>query len=77
LPFYYQLAYALRKDLPAVKISMHVFAMDPTQRFVIINGARQREGDTLATDLNLSEIRPNDVVLEFRSQRFVVPRSGM
>lgn len=77
LPFYYQLAYALRKDLPPIKISMHVFTDDPAQRFVIINGTRQVEGDKLGTDLNLSEIRPNEVVIEFRNERFIVPRNGM
>ncbi len=76
LPLYFQLPYGLRKDLPGIKISMHVYAPEPAQRFVIINGARQIEGDALNTELTLREIRPNEIVLEFRGQKFIVPRSG-
>lgn len=76
LPLFWQLPYNVRKDLPSFALSMHVFSSDPKSRFVILNGNRQVEGDVLGTDVNLREIRPDGVVLEFHSQRFLVPRVG-
>lgn len=75
VPMYYELAYNLRKDLPAMSISMHVYAADPTQRFVIINGDRFIEGDTVKDDLTLREIQPDGLLMEFRGQRFFYPRT--
>ena len=75
VPLYYELPYNVRKDLPTLAISMHVFAAAPDQRFVMIDGERKAEGDTFK-DLTLREIRPDGMVLEFRGQRFFYPRSG-
>lgn len=77
IPLYYELPYGLRKDLPPLTLSMHVFASDPAQRFIILNDARQTEGDTLTGgELKVHEIRPDGVVLELRGQQFLLPRSG-
>jgi general secretion pathway protein B len=73
---YNELAFSVRKDLPTIKLSMHVFATDPTQRFVILNDSRMVEGDT-QDDLSVREIRPDGVVFEFRGQRFFYPRDGL
>lgn len=51
------LAPGQRAALPPLRVSMHVFADDPARRFAIIDGQRWREGDRLATDLQLVEIR--------------------
>jgi len=75
LPMYYELPFNLRKDLPTLSISMHVFAAVPEQRFVMIDGERKAEGETFK-ELTLREIRPDGMVLEFRGQRFFYPRSG-
>jgi general secretion pathway protein B len=73
---YNELAFSVRKDLPAIKLSMHVYASDPSQRFVILNDSRMLEGDT-QDDLSVREIRPDGVVFEFRGQRFFYPRDGL
>jgi general secretion pathway protein B len=75
LPMYYELPFNVRKDLPTLIISMHVFAAAPDQRFVMIDGERKAEGETFK-DVTLREIRPDGIVLEFRGQRFFYPRSG-
>lgn len=77
VPAYYELAFPIRKDLPAIKISMHVYALDPTQRFVVINGSHQGEGDAVDGGVIVREIRPTDVVLEFQGKIFSVPRNGI
>src|SRR5690348_3569228 len=46
VPAYYDLPFATRKALPQLSMSMHVYAADPKQRFVILDGARMVEGDT-------------------------------
>lgn len=73
---YSELSFALRKDLPPIKLSMHVYSPDPAQRFVILNDSRLVEGDA-QEDLTLREIRPDGVVLEFHGQRFFFPRDGL
>lgn len=76
LPLYYELPYNVRKDLPALTISVHVYSATPAQRFVIIDGERKVEGDTVHDGLTLREIRPNGIVLEFHGHRFFYPRQG-
>ena len=76
LPLYYELPYNVRKDLPDLTISVHVYSAVPAQRFVIIDGERRVEGDTVQDGLTLHEIRPDGIVLEFRGQKFFYPRQG-
>lgn len=76
LPAYWQLPYNVRKELPELKMSMHVYSATPAQRFVVLNGNRQVEGDELGGDVRIAEIRTDGVVLTFHGQRFLVPRGG-
>ncbi len=69
------LPYAQRRGIPEIKLSMHVYAAEPAQRFVIVNGNRQVEGDTFE-GLKLIEIRNDGIVLEREGLRFVYPRGG-
>lgn len=77
MPTYYDLPFAMRKALPPLSLSMHVYTADPKQRFVILDGTRMVEGDTTSDSVTLREIRPNGVVLEFQGQRFFFPRDGL
>jgi general secretion pathway protein B len=76
LPSIWDLPFATRKDIPAINLSMHVYSTDPKQRFVVIKGDRHVEGDEVASDLILREIRQDGLVLEYKGQRFFFPRSG-
>lgn len=76
LPVYWQLPYNVRKELPELKMSMHVYSATPAQRFVVLNGNRQVEGDELGGDVRVTEIRSDGVVLTYHGQRFIVPRGG-
>lgn len=76
LPTLWELPYAVRKDIPPIVLTLHVYASDPAARFVVIDGERHAEGDTIVDDLILREIRPEGVVLEFHGQRFTWPRDG-
>jgi len=76
LPTIWELPYSVRKDLPAIDLSMHVYSADPKQRFVVLKGDRHTEGDEVGQDLVLKEIRQDGVVLDYKGQRFFFPRTG-
>lgn len=76
LPSIWELPYSTRKDLPAISLTMHVYASVPAERFVVVKGERHVEGDDLGDGLTLREIRPDGIVLDFKGQRFVFPRDG-
>ena len=76
VPMYYELPLSVRQALPALKLSMHVYAIDPTQRFVILDDSRLHEGDKTADGVLVRTIRPDGVILEFQDQRFFYPRDG-
>jgi len=76
LPMYYELPFNVRKDLPALTVSMHVYAAVPEQRFVVIDGERKSEGEAVKEGLTLREIRSDGIVLDLRGQRFFYPRPG-
>jgi len=74
---YSELPFSVRKALPELRLSMHVYASDPAQRFVVLNDSRIGEGDKTTDDVFVREIRPDGVVLEFQGQRFFYPRDGL
>ncbi len=76
MPLYYELPFNVRKDLPTLTVSMHVYAAVPEQRFVVIDGERKVEGEAIKEGLTLREIRSDGIVLEFRGQKFFYPRPG-
>lgn len=74
LPRLDRLAGPRRDALPPLRQTMHVFAEQPAERFVLIDGQRYREGDRLANELTLLEIRRDGCVIEFDGMRFLLPR---
>ncbi|MEO5560275.1 MAG: general secretion pathway protein GspB [Dokdonella sp.] len=76
LPSVWELPYAMRKDLPDLALTMHVYADDPHKRFVVIKGDRHVEGDDIGGGVILYGIRPDGIVLEVNGKRFTYPRDG-
>ncbi len=66
----------MRKDLPDLTLTMHMYAVDPHERFVVIKGERHVEGDDLGDGVILHEIRADGIVLDYKGTRFVYPRGG-
>ncbi len=75
LKLIWELPLSTRRSLPEIKLSMHVFAAEPAQRFVIVNDERRAEGDDF-DGLKLIEIRTDGVVFEHEGVRFLYPRGG-
>jgi len=66
------LSAAERLELPALKMSMHMWGPTPAERFAIIDGARVNEGDRLG-DAVVEEITARAVVLAWRGRRLQIP----
>lgn len=75
LPNMYQLPYATRKDLPKLTLSMHVYSPLREERFIVLNGKRYTlDNAQPGPDLTLLDIVADGAVMEFRGQRFLLPR---
>jgi general secretion pathway protein B len=61
-----------RKQLPALKLSMHMWNDDAAQRFVIIDGARLRIGDHLGAVV-VADILPDGVLLDWNGRALKLP----
>lgn len=61
-----------RQELPALKVSMHMWASDPANRFAIIDGARVNEGDRVG-DAIVQAIQQDGVLLAWRGRSIRLP----
>lgn len=71
---YWDLPDAVRADVPEIKFSVLVYATDPAQRFVLINGQRLTEGDSVKSGLVVEEIQRDGVLFSYRLYRFLVKK---
>jgi len=71
---YWELPDAIRTDVPEIKFSVLVYATDPADRFVLINGHRLKQGDSAQPGLVVKEIRRDGVVFSYRLYQFLVER---
>lgn len=74
LPGLEVLAASDRSALPPLKLSMHVYADAPAQRFVILDGQRLGEGASPASGVVVEEIRRDGLVLSVNGQRLLLAR---
>ena len=61
-----------RRALPPLKLSMHMYAPDPAQRFVILDGHRLGEGDRAGSAV-VERIDPTGVILAADGRRILLP----
>jgi general secretion pathway protein B len=61
-----------RKALPTLKMSMHLWNDDPSQRLVIIDGNRLHEGDRIG-DAVVTSIVSDGVLLDWNGRRLKLP----
>jgi general secretion pathway protein B len=65
---------AANSGLPELRLELHVYSTRPQERFVFINSAKYREGDTTPEGAAVEEITPDGVVMSARGNRFLLPR---
>ena len=63
-----------RQALPALKVSMHVYAEQPGDRFMIVDGARVGEGARISDRIVLVRIRRDGGVLDIGGRRLLLPK---
>ncbi len=68
----WELPLAVRRELPELRLSIHVFSPQAQDRFVLINGERRLEGDDLGGGASLVEIRREGVLVRFRDYSFLL-----
>jgi general secretion pathway protein B len=71
---YWELPDTVRADVPEIKFSVLVYATDPADRFVLINGERLNEGDSTQPGLVVEEIRLDGVVFSYRLYQFLIEK---
>ena len=60
--------------LPALRLDVHVYSSVATERFAFINSHKYQEGQVLAEGPTLEKVAQDGVILNYRGQRFLVPR---
>jgi len=69
---FWQVPQNLRDNLPEFRITVLVYAENPEDRFVLINGVRLLEKEELVSGVTLDEIRRDGAVFRYRNYRFLV-----
>lgn len=69
---YWELPQGVRDSLPEFHVTVLVYAEDPEQRFLLINGMRLKEKEQLQSGVVLDEIRRDGAVFSARNYRFLV-----
>lgn len=60
---------AYRAEFPALTVDVHVYNVDNTRSFVIINGKRYRDNDTLAEGPRIVEIVSEGIIFDWRGEK--------
>lgn len=63
---------AFRSEFPKLSVDVHVYDDNPLRRFVLINGKKYRETDTLIDGPKVVEIMPNGVIVEQRGSKVLL-----
>ena len=74
LPTLAELTLAGSMELRPLRLDIHVFSNQPSERFVFINMAKYREGDTLKEGPVLNAITDSGAVLSYQGRKFIVTR---
>lgn len=72
LPRLFELPYAVRKDIPKINLSVHVYDPVAENRMAIINGMPVHVGDTYEESITVQDITPSGVVLRIQNRDFIV-----
>ena len=62
----------IRRQLPAVSVGGSMYSPTPSNRVLIVNGQVLHEGDRVAPELTLQQIRAKGAVLNFRGYRYAI-----
>ncbi len=69
---YWQVPQSVRADLPELHISVLVYAENPQDRFLLLNGQRLHEMQEFESGMVLEEIQRDRAIFNYRNYRFSV-----
>lgn len=67
-----QLDTLLQRQIPSLRFEAHVYATDPKQRWIKVNGKDLQQGQWVTADIQVKEILPQYVVLQLNQTTFSV-----
>lgn len=67
---FYDLADAVRLQIPTITISAHVYSNNPLHRSIVVNNKFLEEGDYVFDELSLQEITADGAIFDFVGSRF-------
>jgi len=74
VPWLNSLPASFRSNLPPLSVNIHVYSPEESQRILYINNRPARQGERIEGGVVVEEIVQDGVVLQFRGQRFKLPR---
>jgi len=74
VPWLSSLPQAFRSSLPPLAVNIHVYSPEQSQRILYINNRPVQQGARIEGGVVVEEIAQDGVVLQFRGQRFKLPR---
>jgi general secretion pathway protein B len=74
VPLYQDAAATPGTRIPQLRLDLHVFAVHPQDRFVMINMHKLREGDSLPEGVHVDRITPEGAVLSYSGSQFLLSR---
>lgn len=72
LPYLQDLSPQVQAEVPKLEFAGHAYALDPSQRLIVINGAIMREGDHIDAATRLAEITWEGVIIDRQGVQFQV-----
>lgn len=75
-PRLHELPFAVRRGLPALAVTMHLYSTDPARRFALVNGVRVTDGESLPGGVEVLAIRADGILVRFEGTEFVLPVRG-
>jgi general secretion pathway protein B len=73
-PWLSSLPQAFRSSLPPLAVNIHVYSPEQSQRILYINNRPVQQGERIEGGVVVEEIVHDGVVLQYRGQRFKLPR---
>jgi general secretion pathway protein B len=68
----WELPLSIRRNLPKLNLTIHVYSVESHRRFVLVNGQRFVIGDTIADGARLVDIQREGAIVDFREYRFLL-----
>lgn len=74
VPLWASLPETERAGLPPLRVNIHVYTPDETQRILYINNEPRVRGEEVVPGVVVDEIVPEGAIVRYRGQRYLLPR---